>query len=250
MPDFDTTGIRIVIPVRDVCTEYDDECLKFTLRSIEMYGTGQGEKVVILGKRRDWFSDKIVVCNVIEKGTNIYARSNQKVVEFCKINEPFILMNDDMILTSTYAFNYMKYYVDGNLRDRLISIEDKRYLAMVMNTVAFMQIRMSDPNFLTHTPFPVMYPEEVVKVMTLRNGRVMGVSFRQVYGSKFAVKSVKNNEWQARIINQPDLKIRSAKDIPGVLTLKPVISLNPHFYTTELKEMLNKVYCKKSIYEK
>ena len=168
--------MKIVIPLSDEFNLMEQVLLKYTLRSIEAEGIGNNEKVVILGKRREWFSDKIEVCNIT-------GNISTKIVEWCKIGEPFTLMEYNMFLSEPFNFRDIRYYVNGNISDQVV-----------------------DPSFSKSMPFPVMRPKEIQKLMTSKYYGVRNIDFRQQYGICIALQKSGNNTGQGRLIEYEKIK--------------------------------------------
>lgn len=159
----------LVIPLRDVPSMYDDEELRYALRSIDKHF--DAGDVWCVGSPREWLT-----VNWIDKRDDQryrFENARQKVAEACKcpaISDPFVLWNDDFFLLKDTSTDLPDYY-DGTIQDRIASAGGD-YRALMERTLPYSDGR----NYSVHVPM-VIHKELFLK--TQREGML----FRNVYGS-------------------------------------------------------------------
>lgn len=110
------TDIDIVIPLRDRPSLYNDKELSYCLRSIERFFPVRD--VWMIGEPRPYLS-----CNWIEMSDGKGSRHEsvrQKIMAACEnpyISDPFVLFNDDFVLTREITM--LHDYYDGTIEKRL-----------------------------------------------------------------------------------------------------------------------------------
>ena len=178
--------IDVVIPLRDKPSLYNDEELRYCLRSIEKYMDVRD--VWIVGNPRDWLS-----VNWISMGDGEGTRFNSahaKIRKACEndhISDPFILFNDDFFLLK--PFNEFPDYYDGTLEQRIES-SGGDYLSILKKSKPF----SDGNNYATHTP--VCIDKEIFKTIPA------GISYRIAYGARSGNK--KEQMKDPKIYNKGD----------------------------------------------
>jgi hypothetical protein len=146
--------------------------LKMGLRSIELHGSGVG-RVVVLGKRRPWFSDQVVsleISDVPQERMQNVRRKYRTYVELLNPDRPWIMWNDDFFLAAPFDFRSCPLWYDGTLLEAVfvrqarcerlgMSVGYTRYLEQTLITLGAIEIdgRPKSPilNFAVHVPVQV-----------------------------------------------------------------------------------------------
>src|SRR5690554_408802 len=101
--------MKIIIPLRDIPSAYPE--IRYCLRSIEKYYPTDVyivSKIKIKGTNHIYYEDKT---------HNRYENVRQKVLKACEVlDEPFILMNDDMYFLEKPDFPD---WYDGTIEERI-----------------------------------------------------------------------------------------------------------------------------------
>lgn len=177
--------IDVVIPLRDRPSPYNDEELRYCLRSIEKYMDVRD--VWVVGQPRDWLS-----VNWIEEtdGGSRFGSAHRKIRAACDnpfVSDPFVLFNDDFFLLKPLK-DFPDYY-DSTLQERIASAGGD-YLNMLKKSQSF----SDGKNYATHTP--VSIDKEIFKTIP------EGISYRIAYGSRSS--NEKKEMKDPKIYNQKD----------------------------------------------
>ena len=159
--------IDVVIPLRDRPSPYNDEELRYCLRSIEKYMDVRD--VWVVGQPRDWLSVNWIS---LSDGGSRFGSAHRKIRAACDnpfISDPFVLFNDDFFLLNPIK-DFPDYY-DGTLQQRINSAGGD-YLAMLKRSQSF----SDGNNYATHTP--ALIKKEIFKTIP------EGISYRIAYGSR------------------------------------------------------------------
>ncbi len=105
----------VVIPLRDKPSLYNDVEILYCLRSIEKYM--DVNDVWMIGTPREYLSVNWIQCKDLPNRFESVRQKLLKVSENPYISDPFILFNDDFILTQ--KVNELPDYYEGTLDDRL-----------------------------------------------------------------------------------------------------------------------------------
>ncbi len=172
--------MKIVIPYKDIPSAYPE--IKYCLRSIEKYHPTEVylvSKLKIRGTNHIYYEDKTL---------NRYENVRQKVLKACEVlNEPFILMNDDMYFLEEPDFPD---WYDGTIEDRIGG--NNTYMKMMRKTL---ELSKDGLNYSVHMPM-------VINPVIFNKVTVEGLPFRNIYGSY--------SDREKREIKDP--KMRTKKD--------------------------------------
>lgn len=240
--------MNIVYPVRSrPRSSHEDMLLRYSLRSIEKYASGV-DKVFMIGSRRGWFSENIQVCDLssVEKDRgNKFSGVTAKLNIFCEAGVPFVLMNDDFILTDFMDLNESQWHFAGSVGDLLKAQKPEMYKKMITNTMESFGISEDAKSLMTHTPFTVDKPHLVLDFARKNIGR--HYSFRQAYAHLRKVEK----ESLAKDI-KTDVKVygkRSASDWSNIINNAKFISVSEDATDRNLITKLSEIFNKKSRYE-
>lgn len=212
-----------------------DNELRFSLRSLELYGRNVGT-VYILGERPDWLR------NVLHLPyADLYDRKCDntwyKMKRFCEVHrQPFVLMNDDFFLLQHTDMAALPYYYDGSISSLLgIYKRESKYKDAQTATLAVLE-KSGYPtlNFAVHYPM-IVEPVQMTNTWELF-GKAPGISFRNLYGNAVNHK---------RAMPMKDVKIKQAGEEQGL----PAFSISDAFLTPEGKHCLQTHYPMPSAYE-
>lgn len=159
--------VDVVIPLRDKPSVYDDEELRYSLRSIDKHMDVRD--VWVVGQPRGWLSVNWIPAT--DAGSTRYNSAYRKIMKACYnpyVSDPFVLFNDDFFLLK--RLNEIPDYYDGTLKDR-IKTTGGEYFKMLKKSLDY----SDGKNYAVHTP--VVIHKELFKRIP------EGVSYRVVYGS-------------------------------------------------------------------
>lgn len=154
--------MNIVIPFRNTCgTEELSMCIRLIKKNLKI----NYDKIYIIGDRFDSFNIDIVNIIIGEQKYNKWLDSNFLVKKYIeKVEEPFILFNDDFFLTSD-VYDIPCYYYD-TLENRSLTtyvINDKINQIKIsnygLNIQAFLNVFEDYNNYEVHIPIVIDYPD-------------------------------------------------------------------------------------------
>ena len=154
--------MNIVIPFRNTCgTEELSMCIRLIKKNLKI----NYDKIYIIGDKFDSFNIDIVNIIVGEQKYNKWLDSNFLVKKYIeKVEEPFILFNDDFFLTSD-VYDIPCYYYD-TLENRSLTtyvINDKINQIKIsnygLNIQAFLNVFEDYNNYEVHIPIIIDYPD-------------------------------------------------------------------------------------------
>ena len=154
--------MNIVIPFRNTCgTEELSMCIRLIKKNLKI----NYDKIYIIGDKFDSFNIDIVNIVVEEQKYNKWLDSNFLVKKYIeKVEEPFILFNDDFFLTSD-VYDIPCYYYD-TLENRSLTtyvINDKINQIKIsnygLNIQAFLNVFEDYNNYEVHIPIIIDYPD-------------------------------------------------------------------------------------------
>jgi hypothetical protein len=193
------TSIVIPLASNGFGSRWNDNELRYCLRSVQQYLTGYGE-IFIIGKAPKWCKNIIEIPapdddKTYWKERNIY-RKILKACEDSRVTKNFLFMNDDHFLLAPFEAGKFPNYYDGFLSDH--EGRSDQYGNTVRNTceVAHEYTRYFD----IHAP--IVYNKELFKYV------FANVDWNRKYG--YCIKSVYCQRTAAVGIRYPDLKIRIA----------------------------------------
>src|SRR5690554_251908 len=178
--------IDVVIPLRDIPSPYNDEELRYCLRSIEKYMDVRD--VWVVGQPRDWLSVNWIPLS--DRVKSRFGSAHLKIRAACDnpfVSDPFVLFNDDFFLLKPLK-EFPDYY-DGTLEERIESAGGG-YLNILKKSKSF----SDGKNYATHTP--VSIDKEIFKTIP------EGISYRIAYGSRSG--NEKKEMKDPKIYNQKD----------------------------------------------
>ena len=238
--------MTIAYPLKSNQNASEDLIFRYSLRSVEKYGTGV-HRLMVIGPRRSWFSDKVEVCNLKDEPTQSkFNRVARRLVTFCDADIPFVLMNDDFILGQDYDFTARRWYVDGTVEGKITGTNDKTYKRFVQKTMRGLVLTGKEPSHMNHTPMLIQQPQRVSDLWREKKMYSCGaeVSFRQSAGSLLPK--------QSNFIERDDVKIRSPRNAAQWATIfdGDIVSLSPQCTDDVMFAELEKRFPNKSIWER
>lgn len=213
----------VVIPLLDRPSEYADMELMYCLRSIEAFFPVR-DVWVITGNPRPEFSVNYIIER--DKYPIKYENTRQKILRACEcsaISNPFMMMNDDMILTAPMSDLPPLYYC-GTIED--YAPKTGGAYRDLLNRSA--KASKDGLNYAVHTPLPVD-KRTWAKRTSLAHGS------RNVYGSYAPFD---------RVELPRDVKTRTeaeASNIREFIDAFPFVSLNTFSLTPKVQRELDRL---------
>ena len=164
--------MNIVIPFRNTCgTEELNMCVRLIKKNLKI----NYDKIYIVGDKIEKIDDFIINIVIEEQKYNKWLDSNFLIAKYIeKINEPFILFNDDFFLTKE-VYDIPCFYYD-TLENRLLTtyvINDKTNQIKLsnygLNIQAFLNVFENYSNYEVHIPIIIEYPEIMNKAIEYCN---------------------------------------------------------------------------------
>jgi hypothetical protein len=253
----------VVYPIRPKHLDgnsHCDELLRYSLRSLERYGKFYDtSKVYMIGERREWMSDRLNVIAIESDKPSKFERVRVKLQTFAYMEIPFVLMNDDFILTKNQDLSLRHWATGGTMNDLAQDYtKSSGYRAMVERTVRAYGIDWQEKCVMVHTPFLFDDPELLIEMNYNGHSSNTAISVRQaymalrnkIYGAKMKPKyySIETKEMGL------DCKIYEPSSVEywhHLMKVAPgVISTAPTAVNENLLSVLAYLYPEKSKYEK
>jgi Stealth protein CR2, conserved region 2 len=151
-PSAKMNQVDIVFPIRNAGSFWNNNELRYSLRSIEKHLHGY-RKIWIIGERPLWLTKNIIHIphpdDFIYPARNIYAKI-KKACQYQELSENFLFFNDDHFLLSDFNASEFPYFYRGNLKDVK---NNTVYQETVNNTIRSLESRnLPTLDFDTHTP--------------------------------------------------------------------------------------------------
>lgn len=234
----------IVYPIRKNPNTHQDKLLKYSLRSLEQNG-GELSQVYLIGKRRSWFSPfiKVVDVEAFSERHSKFLDVTIKLKTFCEMGIPFVLMNDDFILSQPTEITNINNKALPSVKDIINNHRSHTYQTLLTRTLVTVNKGEDMNAFVTHTPMLIDKPE----LMTTHTKETRSLSFRQEY----AVHRNLPEDDRTTIINK-DVKIKDSKttlEWLGLMNNMEMLSLHPSVVDANLFKALDILFPDKSRYE-
>lgn len=234
----------IAYPIKDDPTPLEDELLKYSLRSLEHHGGVTGN-VYMIGKRRDWFSHHIHMADVASAGQrkSKFLDVLIKLVTFCEMELPFVLMNDDFILCQETELIYSKYKALPSTTKLIDHHRSHTYQTMLLRTLA-LNGKKDMKAFVTHTPMLIDSPELMIE----NKQELVSKSFRQAYAIRRNLNDDPNT-----VVMEKDVKFKNPQTViewREIMRKNETISFHPAAVDKRLFTALEEMFPDKSKYEK
>lgn len=224
---------------------YNNQELRYSLRSLEKYDKGIG-LVYIIGKCPDFINRQEVGWIDIQDVSNPRFNHWWKVHNALKNNafltKDVLLMYDDIFITKPTNFNKYPYYYSGVL---YAQTEINRYHLSKQKTKNFLStIGYTVLDFENHCP--IRYNKyKFLKMEDIFSGLkddIVGLSVRSVYGNMFANPR--------EMVFQPDLKIREpVNNMEDVIKDHNYFSISANMMEGEVLRWLQENFKEKSRFE-
>jgi hypothetical protein len=239
-----SNAIDIVYPL-GLGSQWNNNELRYSLRSIERYGLNIGNVYVVGLKLPEWLNGvKFIKRNI--PVMNYHAKIADAYNEVCKLPElsnDFIIMNDDFFLIKEVDFvKFGNYERDFSLKDHLKKFpHDYFYGNQIRNTVA---------NLTTFRHFDNHYPMKLNKEKYLRLFERYKDKIIQL--KTILIRSLYGNYYNIKAERMPDLKINKPlkiNDIKALTKDRYFFSIGDLALNNEMKNYLQELYPNKSKYE-
>lgn len=230
----------IIIPI-GVESRWQDNELRYALRSIEKYLTGYKD-IYLIGNKRKWLTEvKYIPSGEVytQKQKSIF----QKILKAAKdenVSEKFIMWHDDHFLIKPLNVNEIKYWYQKTL-DVLQTFSQGTYKGAVINTNKYLKEKSySNFHFDIHVPI-VFEKSKFSELETVNWGRDHVI--KSLYCNKFAVEK---EELKDINFGKPFTREEIRKVIEGRL----FFSFNEHAGNDSMKDVLKELYPEQSKYER
>ena len=240
------TTTAVAYPIKTKPSQSEDLLLKYSLRSLEANGGKFGD-LFLIGKRREWFSPRVRVCDIhygIESNSK-FSRVTSKMVVFSSMEIPFVLMNDDFLLLQPQEITQAKYKAFPSVKSIAKEHSSHTYRDLLERTQTKFNKGKDSFAFITHTPLLIDSPKLVQEITTMYNRR--SFSFRQAYA---LIRGLTKHPL-LEIVKQ-DVKIKekqTAANWPKAFAGHDMVSFHPAAVNQELFKALEKMFPNKSRFE-
>lgn len=237
----------IAYPIKPEPTPSEDRLLKYSLRSLEKNGGKFGD-VFMIGKRREWFSPFIRMCDIgHDKGSSSkFSRVTSKMVVFSSMEIPFVLMNDDFILIEPQEITSPNYKALKSIKRLIRDHKSEAYKDLLERTQKKFNNGKDSVAFVTHTPLLIDSPQLVDQITRGDNRKAF--SFRQAYA---LLRGLTKHPTLEVVKNDVKFKERyNAAAWPRIFEGHESVSFHPHAVNQELFKALEQMFPYKSRFEK
>lgn len=233
----------IVIPLHKGGSRWQDNELRYCLRSIEKHLTGF-EKIYLIGDSVEWIKD-VEFIPMENNGNSREDRIRQKILKACAIKEitkDFLFFNDDHFLNKDTGCNFKTYY--STTLEELIPSRNNNdlYQRSLRNTYQkLLQDGKDTKYFDCHTP--IVYNKK--KFLDVCSGEW------PQYG--YVIKSFYCNELGIGGVYLSDLKLNSVigvGEMENAVKGRTVFSMGDRALDGGIKQLMQKLYPTPSRWEK
>lgn len=225
----------IVIPLKDQPSRWQDNELRYALRSIEKYLTGHGN-IYIIGKKRTWLNN-VTFIECKDEGAKADRIFNKilKAAKDERVSDPFLYMNDDHYLLKPLDIKEIKYWKYGTMRD-VANKAQGNYLKRVLRCDRFFRLKgWQTTNFDIHVP--ILFEKEKFKSLEQDDYII-----KSHYCNKFGIEG---EDMEDILFHSPKKKQEIYDRIEGRLFM----SVNDSGLNETMKGFLNELYPQQSNYE-
>lgn len=235
--------IDIIYPLRHAGSHWDNNELKYSLRSVEKHLTGV-RNIWVIGERPKWINPanlnhRFHVDESIFPARNIYLKI-KSMCQHPEISENFLFMNDDHFFTHDFVASEIPYYYTGDLREIK---NNTTYQETINNTIRTLENRNRlTLNFDTHTP--IIYNKEKFLKTTSE--------YFWTKDHAYCIKSIYCNTLKIEGVNIEDGKFRNPKgdeQLDHWLSKHKIFSIEDTAINRDLEKRFETLYPTKSKYE-
>ena len=234
-------------------SKWNNNELRYSLRSLEKFGKNVGN-IYVVGYDPGILSDKVTFIDCPNK----YDRKQKNIlqavvyaVEHSDIGEEFLYSSDDHFYVRETDFDNYPYFCKGELIAK-VSKENrfkKYFLSLVETRILLKKYNLPYYNFSQHGN--THFTREGIK----RAKQIIEESYHTRYGCEptCIVLNTIYSYSPFEIIKREDLKIKSLKNKEDLITKigdREVFSISDVAIENGVKEYLEQLFPKKSIYEK
>ena len=250
--------IDIVIPL-GVDTRWQDNELRYTLRSIQKYLRGYRD-IYIIGNKRRWLKERLIKTEhiiydetssendgvIFIPATEDYVRKQKSIFDKLliaanteAISDPFCMFNDDHFLLQPLNIADIKYWKWGTLQNLLVKSLGT-YQRIVQNTMKYHKTKgWPETNFDIHVP--ILYEKEKIKALADEDwskDHIIKSSYCNMHG-------IKGEDMKDLVIGKPLRRDEVRKAIAGRMWW----SINEQGTNDAVKDILQELYPDKSKFE-
>lgn len=235
-------------------SKWDNNELRYSLRSIEKYGKNVG-KIYVVGYDPGFLSDKVTFIPHNDK----YRRKHHNIldaicyaVKVSDIGEEFLLSSDDHFYVKETDFDNYPYFCKGTLPDKLNMLaKNKIYRASLCTTR-----RVLEKNGLTYYTFCWHGNTHFTREGIKKAKKLIETSFNTKYGCEptcLILNTIYSYD-KFPIVNRKDLKVKdNIENKEGLIRAigdREVFSIYDKSIEHGVREYLEELFPEKSIYEK
>ena len=219
-------------------SRWQDNELKYALRSIETYLNGHSGRIVLVGEKPKWITnvDHYDIPDVPgRKNFSIF----QKILTGCEwVNgDDFIFWNDDHFLLRPFDVKDFKFWYDNDCLHWAHKATGL-YKKAITNTNNL----PGKNNYYTDIHVPIVYNKN-------RFAKLLSLNWKQEY----VIKSAYTKNEDGPFEYQPDFKVNrfySESEWVGKLSNRTFFSIGSYAVNGDFKILMNRLYPNKSYYEK
>lgn len=226
----------IIFPL-GVSSKWNDNELRYSLRSIEKYITGYSN-IWIIGQLPS-FLKNVNHIPFEDMSQNKEANICRKVLRACQessISDDFLFFNDDHFILQSFVADQLPYYYKGDLISLANSPRRGIYYRAIRRTVRELQRRGFDTkHFDTHTPI-IYNKQKFTQVISQYDWDIrVGLTVKSIYCNSLGIQGTK----------EPDCKINGlmiAEDIFELIKNRKVFSIGDKALGPQMHIVLNALY--------
>lgn len=223
---------------------FNDEELKYSLRSLEKYAKGL-ENVYVIGHCPEYLSDKVIKIKVEEVDGNKEYRIGKKILNAIDdgiLTEPFLFFNDDFFLTKeTDIVNYPNYAKAWDFKSGRLS-----YGASVSATLDYLLDEGVAKPMFYDIHKPIIYEpkkfKEIRKALEFSRSLKDGLVVKSLYGNLNIVPPTKCKDLKIKSLNTYEDRVQ--------VYYAGMFSIYDSAWNAGAKEYLKKLFPFKSKFEK
>jgi hypothetical protein len=183
-------------------SEWDDNEIRYSLRSIEMYLKNYG-RIFIIGCFPDFLKESENLIHIPFEDVQGKPSTNirNKILAACndeRVSDDFAVMNDDYYFTQLVDISNYPYYYDNTLENAISRTVGNWYREYLVNTEAllFNPGVMRPLNFDVHTP--IVYNKQYFELMCEKIEDKEQVVIRSIYCSMYNTGGFNINDTKLR----------------------------------------------------
>ena len=234
-------------------SKWDNNELRYSFRSLEKFGKNVGN-VYLVGYDPSFLSNKVTFINC----PNIYNSKHKNIlnaicyaVEHCDIGEEFLYSSDDHFYIKETDFDNYAYFCKGNLVNKVKKSKSRKYFWSLVET----RILLRKFGF-TYYAFSQHGNTHLSRKGIKEAKQLIEESYNTKYGCEptCLILNTIYSYNKFPIVQRKDLKVRdnikSKEDLIKLIDDREVFSIADTNIENGVKQLLEELFPKKSVYEK